>query len=111
MPSGYKWLIERGLVGFEPFTQLQPWHFIPLEQCFWATERWPNISTKKLFVFARRQDNDDLICLSFDHNQIVNEVVHIQGWTGAGFKIIQVFPNFWDWMQQVMLDIAEWIEL
>jgi hypothetical protein len=111
MPVGYQWLIDRGLIGFEPFTQLQPWHYMPPEQCFWVTERWPDVSTKRLFVFARRQDNDDLVCASFDENQIANGVVQIQGWTASGFDVVQEFPDFWSWMQQVMQDIAEWVAL
>lgn len=111
MPVGYQWLIDRGLVGFEPFTQLQPWHYMPAEQCFWATERWPDVSTKRLFVFARRQDNDDLACVSFDENQIANGVVQIQGWTDSGFDVVQEFPDFWLWMQQVIHDVSEWVAL
>lgn len=111
MPVGYQWLIDRGLVGFEPFTQLQPWHYLPREQCFWATERWPNVSTKRLFVFARRQDNDDLACFSFDEQKNVDGVVLIQGWTASGFDVVQEFSDFWLWVQQVIHDISEWAAL
>ena len=111
MPVGYQWLIDRGLVGFEPFTQLQPWHFMPIEQCFWATGRWPGVSTTPLFVFARRQDNDDLACVSFDENGIANGVVQIQGWTESGFNVVQEFPDFWSWVQRVIQDVAEWAAL
>jgi hypothetical protein len=108
LPSEYQWLIKRGLVGFEPFTQLQPWYYIPLEQCFWATDKWPNVSTKRLFVFARRQDNDDFACLAFDEKQEVKSVLLIHGWTASGFDIIQEYLTFWHWMQQVIQDISEW---
>ena len=111
MPSGYQWLIEHNLVGFEPFTQLQPWHYISCEQRFWATERWPDVSKGELFVFARRQDNDDLACISFDCNKMPNGVVEIQGWTESGFDIIQEFPDFWLWMEQVVRDISMWASL
>ena len=84
---------------------------MPLEQCFWATERWPNVSTKHLFAFARRQDNDDLVCVSFNENKIADGVVQIQGWTASGFDVVHEFPNFWLWMQQVIQDIAEWVVL
>jgi hypothetical protein len=111
MPKGYQWLIDRGLVGFEPFTQLQPWHYMPPEQCFWATDRWPNISTKQLFVFAKRQDNDDLACISFDENRNINGLVLIQGWTPSGFDLVVEFSDFWLWMQHVIQDIADWVSL
>lgn len=111
LPTGHQWLIDRGLVGFEPFTQLQPWHYMPRDQCFWTSERWPNMGTRRLFVFAKRQDNDDLACVSFDENQTVNGVVQIQGWTASGFDIVQEFPDFWLWLQHVIQDISEWTAL
>jgi len=110
MPAGYQWLIDRGLVGFEPFTQLQPWHYLPSDQRFWATEQWPGASAKPLYVFARRQDNDDLACVAFDENSIPDGVVHIEGWTASGFDVVEEFPDFWSWVQQVILDISEWVE-
>ena len=111
LPTGYQWLVDHGLVGFEPFTQLQPWYYLPDDQCFWTTERWPNANAKRLFVFARRQDNDDLACMNFDENEIVNGIILIQGWTKSGFDIVQEFPDFWLWRQQVIQDISVWAEL
>lgn len=111
MPAGYQWLIERHLVGFEPFTQLQPWYYLPPDQCFWATERWHGVSEKRLFVFARRQDNDDLACVSFDADQFAIGVAHIEGWTDSGFHVVEEFSDFWLWLQQVVQDISEWVPL
>jgi hypothetical protein len=108
-PVGYRWLIQRGLVGFDAFTQLQPWYFISLEQCFWATERWPGVIDARLFVFARRQDNDDLACFSVDERGVANQVFLIQGWTNSGFEIIREFPDFWTWLKGVIDDISEWV--
>lgn len=110
-PSGYQWLIDRGLIGFEPFTQLQPWYYMPLDECFWATDKWPNVSELRLFVFARRQDNDDLACIVLDEKHGVNEVIVIHGWTESGFVMVQKFPSFWLWLQQVIQDISEWATL
>ncbi|MEN6586582.1 MAG: hypothetical protein ABFE02_11140 [Sulfuricella sp.] len=107
-PVGYRWLIQRGLVGYDAFTQLQPWHFVPLDRCFWATERWPGVVDARLFVFARRQDNDDLACFAVDERGVANQVLLIQGWTKAGFEPIREFPDFWEWLKGVVDDIAEW---
>jgi hypothetical protein len=106
-PIGYRWLIQRGLAGYDVFTQLQPWYFVPLEQCFWANDLWPNICDRRLFVFARRQDNDDLACFDVDEHGITNQVVLVHGWTNTGFDIIQEFPDFWKWLKAVVDDIAE----
>jgi hypothetical protein len=110
-PVGYRWLIQRKLIGYDAFTQLQPWYFTHEDQCFWANEHWPSICDRKLFVFARRQDNDDLACFDVDERGIATQIVIIQGWTAAGFKVIQEFPDFWEWLKAVVDDIAEWVAM
>ena len=110
-PVGYMWLIQRELVGYDAFTQLQPWHFVQLEQSFWATERWPGVINVRLFVFARRQDNDDLACFAVDERGVARQVFLIQGWTEAGFDIVREFPDFWEWLKSVVDDISEWTSL
>ncbi len=72
-----------------------------MAQCQYATT----------FVFAKRQDTDDLACVSFDEKQAVNGVVQIHGWTASGFEIVQEFPDFWSWLQHVIQDISEWTAL
>lgn len=108
-PAEYKWLVERGIAGFGPFTELQPWYFTPEDQSFWATEHWPNISNRNLFVFARRQDNDELACFSFDANGNIDGIKVIQGWTDKGFEILKEFSTFWEWLKFVIDDMADWI--
>lgn len=108
--AGYQWFIDRNLVGFEPFTQLQPWFFTLEKDSFCATQKWPNIFNEELFVFARRQDNDDLACFSVKNEEIVGVVV-IQGWVGNGFVVLKKFENFWEWIKFVIDDIAEWSSL
>lgn len=107
---GYQWLIDRGLVGFDAFSQLQPWHYMSQRECFWATERWPGVTEKRLVVFARRQDCDDLACFIVSPDNSVKGVALIHGWTGAGFDLIQEFPDFWEWLRHVVKDVAEWVE-
>ena len=76
---GYHWLIARGLVGWAAFTALQPWHYLPEEEMFYATERWPSgPSEAPLLVFARRQDCDDLACFREAAGHAA-EVVTIEG--------------------------------
>lgn len=111
LPPGYQWLIDRGLAGFEPFTQLQPWHYILPDQCFWASDRWPGVTEKRLLIFARRQDNDDLAAFIVSPTNIVEGVALIHGWTGAGFDITQEFSDFWEWLKHVVQDVADWVSL
>lgn len=110
-PVGYRWLKQRELVGYDTFTQLQPWFFIREDQCFWANEHWPNVYDGKLFVFARRQDNDELACFGVDERGMATQVFIIQGWTAEGFEVLQEFPDFWEWLKVVVDDIAEWVAM
>ncbi len=110
VPAGYEWLIDRRLVGFEPFTQLRPWFYVEPDKCFWATERWPGVTDKQLLVFARRQDCDDLACFVVENNQ-ARGVALIQGWSGAGFVLVEEYPDFWAWLKTVVEDIGELVDL
>ena len=108
--TGYRWLIDRGLVGFEPFTALQPWFFEPQDSQFFVSERWPDgPSEAPLLVFARRQDCDDLACLKAGSGNAL-EVVTIQGWTSGDYEIIETYPTFWDWVKSAIDNIAELID-
>ncbi len=110
-PAGYQWLIDRRIVGFAPFTQLQPWFFVQQEECFWATDKWQGVTEKRLLVFARRQDCDDLACLIVNADGLVSGVALIQGWTDVGFDLVQEYPDFWAWLKNVVQDIEEWVSL
>jgi hypothetical protein len=109
VPAGYQWLLDRGLAGFEPFGQLQPWHYLLPDQCFWASDRWPSISEKRLLAYAKRQDCDDLACFVVASDDTVQGIVLIHGWTGAGFELCQEFPDFWSWLKHVVDDIGAWV--
>jgi hypothetical protein len=108
LPSGYQWLLDRALVGYEPFTQLQPWHYLPPDQCFWASDRWPRVTDKRLWAFAKRQDCDDLACFVAE-GSIVQGIALIHGWTGNGYEMCREFNDFWAWLKHVVDDIADWV--
>lgn len=107
-PQSYIWLIDKKIVGFDSFTQLQPWYFLTEDKLFWANEKWGNTIKDKLLVFAKRQDNDDLACFNVKNN-IAKEVFLIHGWTGNGFEVIKEYPDMWAWLHDVLDDIKEWI--
>ncbi|TDH19698.1 hypothetical protein EXU57_22590 [Segetibacter sp. 3557_3] len=109
LPKSYHWIINKQLVGFKAFSQLEPWFFLLPGDCFWANEKWSNSSQEKLFVFAKRQDNDDLACFKVLENGVVESVYLIHGWTSSGFDIIERFDSLWGWLQLVVKDIEEWI--
>lgn len=108
-PKGYVWLIEKKIVGFDCFTQLQPWYFLPEDKIFWIEEKSSSQIEDILLVFGRRQDNDDLVCFKIQDN-IATEVFLIHGWTGEGFEVIKKYPSIWDWLHDILDDIRELVE-
>lgn len=109
----YFWVVERGLVGWEPFTQLQPWFFIRDDKMFDATEVWPSGREESpLIAFARRQDCDDIACFDFTAGNNL-KVVLIEGWSGGGnaYNVIGEYPTFWEWLKSAIDDVADWSAL
>ncbi|MBS1786236.1 MAG: hypothetical protein JST85_00860 [Acidobacteria bacterium] len=111
-PPGYLWLIDRGLVGFDPFSGLQPWHYLDKKNSFSVNERWPgkDLLDTDLIAFAKRQDSDDLACFKVHISEAV-AIVIVNGWTSNGYDIITEYQSFWEWLKSVVDDIAEWVEL
>lgn len=110
LPAGYRWLADRSLVGYEPFTQLQPWLYLPDDERFWASDRWPHVTDKRLFAFAKRQDCDDLACFVIDEDGTTYALALIHGWTTSGYDYVKEFADFWDWLKYVVDDVSRWVE-
>jgi hypothetical protein len=110
-PNGYKWLIERGIAGFESFGPIQPWYYLTTEYTKRLDAIWPSAADAKQYVcFARRQDNDDYACFCMDDN-LVSGIALIEGWATGGFNVIEKYDNFWDWFSLVVVrDMAQWME-
>lgn len=105
-PKGYSWLVEKGLVGFEASTSLQPWYCLDQASVFVATDKWPKPAHQHpLIAFARRQDTDDIACFEVDGTRIAIVVIH--GWTTDGFDVVVRYADFWLWLKSVIEDIAE----
>lgn len=109
--KGYKWLLEQKLVGFEPFSSLQPWYYLNADSTFDVTSKWPQGPYKegKLIAFARRQDCDDLACFYVQSGK-VSHLIIIHGWTSQGYEVVAKCETFWDWVKLVIDDIADWVE-
>jgi hypothetical protein len=104
VPEGYRWLIERGHVGFEDRTPLEPWYF--LKGPFDIQDLWPRGPSKAaLFGFARRQDTDDIACFEVEGGKVVR-IVGIHGWTSEGYVVTETYENIWEWLKSAIDDIA-----
>ncbi|WP_127102300.1 MULTISPECIES: hypothetical protein [unclassified Asaia] len=109
-PRGYHWFREKGLAGYEPFSQLEPWYFLSDEQIFSIDERWPkNSEFKNIIAFARRQDNDDIACFFNYENETQKRVLIIHGWTDGGYDICNQYDDYWGWIKTVLEDVRLWI--
>jgi hypothetical protein len=112
VPAGYRWLIERGLAGFEPNSALQPWYLLPHDELFCVNERWPRAEdSDRLHAFARRQDCDDLACFAVAENASQIGVFVVHGWTSEGYEVVKRFGSIWEWLTNVVHDIEEWVAL
>jgi hypothetical protein len=110
VPSGYNWLLEHGLIGFDPFSPLEPWYYLDRDEFFDVRDRWPKVSDRRsLIAFAKRQDCDDIACFEVG-DKSVSAVVVIHGWTEDGYAVIGSYKSFWEWLKSVIDDIAEWVE-
>lgn len=109
VPNGYTWLLERGLVGFDTFGPLQPWHYLPKENAIDVHRIWRRSSIHPLVAFAKRQDNDDYACFDIRGNR-VSKIVEIEGWTSSGYTVIIEHSSFWSWLKKAIDDIAEWVD-
>jgi len=110
-PRGYRWIVERGWVGFTPSSGLQPWYYLDKAGVFRVSQRWPKgASNAELVAFARRQDNDDIACFEIG-DAGPGAVVLIHGWTSSGYDIVARYPNFWEWLKAVVDEVAEWSEM
>ena len=110
-PAGYKWLLRQGLINFEINSPLLPWYYLKKEDTFFTNKHWPETPSKyTLFVFTRRQDNDDLACFKVENN-IAKEIVLIHGWTSEGYSIVHIYATFWDWLKSVIDDMALIVEM
>lgn len=111
VPRGYSWLLEKMLIGFEPFTQFEPWYYLSRREYIEISNLWPEGDmSASLFAFAKRQDSDVIACFHETRHR-TEEVVVIEGWTGNGYDVVCTYPTFWDWVKSVIDDIAEWVDL
>lgn len=111
LSPAYKWVLDKGIAGHAPFTQLQPWYFLPDDEIFDVTQKWPSGRDEiPLIAFARRQDCDDIACLELSHGNS-QKVVLIEGWAAGAYSVISEYPTFWEWLKSVMDDVADWSAL
>jgi hypothetical protein len=111
LPRGYRWLIERELLGFQADTALQPWYFLDTRSVSSVSKLWPREEpVSELFTFARRRDCDDIVCFAKWPRPGQVTIVVVHGWTSDGYTVVGSHETIWGWWAAVVSDIEEWVE-
>jgi len=112
-PPEYVWLVQHRTLGFDAFTQLEPWHFCGVEEILPLSKRWPKAELKReLIPFARMQGSDDIVCFEFITGRVA-EIHHIHYDLGPPVYVEfhAKYPTIWDWLSSAMVDVKIGFEL
>lgn len=105
-PPEYVWLVDHQTLGFDEFSQLEPWQFCGVEEILPLSKRWPDAGIKGFIIpFAREQSSDDLACFEFESGEIV-KVWHIHYNLGKPVYVEfhKEYPTVWDWLHDSIKD-------
>ena len=112
-PSEYIWLVEHRTLGFDAFTQFEPWHFCGIEEILPLSKRWAKAGLKReLIPFARMQGSDDIVCFEFAAGRVI-QICHIHYDLGPPVYVefLKEYSTIWDWLDAALGDVRFWFEL
>jgi hypothetical protein len=98
-PRQFQHLLELGLVNLEPWHILTGDNIVTLARTL--AKMYP---TRVLTPFARRQDNDDIVCWEGSDS---TKVYLIHMFADPGWEQRGVFPTLYDWLRQAVEDLIE----
>lgn len=101
-PPQFLRIVEQGLLNFDPWVILDGdrlrKHYLGLQ------ERYPE---RDIVPFARREDNDDIMCWEKGHT---DEVIIIHDFASKGYENAGKFNSFWDWLRAAIEATIEYDE-
>ncbi len=103
LPDGFSYpeefirVVELGLTNLEPWW-IMDGDLLRVRQTG-IESRYPS---RKLVVFAMRQDNDDVACWDLDQGGVV--VVH--DFASAGYETREHYSDFYCWFRQAIDDLV-----
>lgn len=100
-PSEFVRVVELGLTNLEPWWILQG-EVLRVRQTE-LIERYPS---RKLVVFAARQDRDDVACWDLETHQIA--IIH--DYASPGFEQVENLDDFSSWLRRAVHDLIEFGE-
>ena len=103
-PPEYIWLLRHQTLGFDEFSQLEPWQFCGVAEILPLSKRWPKARLKPhLIPFARMQGSDDLACFEFAANHVMRVWhIHYQLGDPVYVEFHEEYPTVWDWLHAVI---------
>jgi hypothetical protein len=111
-PRGYVWAAKREIIGFQEFSQFEPWYFCAMEEIEPLHQRWEGFKAEFNFIpFARRQDCDELACFKLKGADFVGiSVIHYGLGPPLSWKIHEEYKTFWAWFCGIVKDVERWYE-
>lgn len=112
-PKGYVWVAKQGIMGFQEFSQFQPWYLCGIEEILPLHQRWPSFKGQHVLIpFARRQDCDELACFKLELGQVVGiNVIHYSLGPPVFCEVCEEYQTFWDWVRGIIKDVELWSQL
>ncbi len=101
------------MLGFDAFTQFEPWHFCTLAEILPLSNRWPTARIERALIpFARMQGSDDLACFEFEGGRAIR-VCHVHYSLGVPttVEICREYATLWDWLRAAVGDVKVWFEV
>ena len=107
IPAAYDTLLNRGLISFGDSSPLRPWYYLSQERVIEMQKEWPAVGfANRLVAFARRDDSDDVACFEVVAGRVAG-VRLVHAWTPEGYKPLDLYESFWDWVRAVVDDVVE----
>ncbi|HEV2329926.1 MAG TPA: hypothetical protein VGY56_14185 [Verrucomicrobiae bacterium] len=112
-PPEYLWLLEHRTLGFDSFTQFEPWHFCGVEEIQPLSKRWPSAKLKQdLIPFARFQGGDDIVCFEFVCGRVARIWhIHYQLGSPVYVEFHKEYSTIWGWLSAAIDEMTFWFEL
>ncbi len=99
-PHSFRRIVEQSIVD------ITPWHIMDGEH---ALRKFRGLSlrysSRELFPFAYRQDNDDLACWVKNMGE---QVFIIYDFASLGYEDEGFFNDFWAWFRAAIEETIEW---
>jgi hypothetical protein len=112
-PADYCWIVTHRMLGFEPFSQFEPWHLCGLEEIVPLSKRWPSVRLEShLIPFARDQTRDDLACFELRNGTVCGTCeIHYDLGPPLYVEPGKRHANLWQWLHSALDDVKFWSEI